>query len=150
MMHVTFVRMLIGRLYTATSRILLISLKVEFMVNKIKLVQVFSDNLEFFIKSSFRNKNTSCCGMNHSTLKHRAIHGLSMRYVDLSPLGNKPSSNKQVIKNGVFWDITPCGSCKNGRSEELSASFIRVTRIGELGTTSALTSNRHTLRRNTK
>jgi hypothetical protein len=27
-------------------------------------------------------------------------------------------------------------------SEELSASFIRVTRIGELGTTLALTSNR--------
>jgi hypothetical protein len=34
-------------------------------------------------------------------------------------------------------------------SEELSASVIRVTRIGELGTL-ALTSNRRTLRRNTK
>jgi hypothetical protein len=34
-------------------------------------------------------------------------------------------------------------------SEEPSASFIRVTRIGELGTTLAATSNRHTLRRNT-
>jgi hypothetical protein len=33
-------------------------------------------------------------------------------------------------------------------SEELSASFIRVTRIGELGTTQAVTSNRRTLRRN--
>jgi predicted hotdog family 3-hydroxylacyl-ACP dehydratase len=30
-------------------------------------------------------------------------------------------------------------------SEELSASFIRVTRIGELGTTLAATSNRRTL-----
>jgi hypothetical protein len=30
-------------------------------------------------------------------------------------------------------------------SEELSASFIRVTRIGELGTTLAVTSNRRTL-----
>jgi hypothetical protein len=30
-------------------------------------------------------------------------------------------------------------------SEELSASFIRVKRIGELGTTLAVTSNRHTL-----
>jgi hypothetical protein len=29
-------------------------------------------------------------------------------------------------------------------SEELSASFIRVTRISELGTTLAATSNRHT------
>jgi hypothetical protein len=34
--------------------------------------------------------------------------------------------------------------------EELSASFIRVTRIGQLGTTLALISNRRTLRRNTK
>jgi hypothetical protein len=33
-------------------------------------------------------------------------------------------------------------------SEELSASFIRVTRIGELGTTLAVTSNRRKLRRN--
>jgi hypothetical protein len=31
-------------------------------------------------------------------------------------------------------------------SEELSASFIRVTRIGELGTMLAATSNRRTLR----
>jgi hypothetical protein len=34
-------------------------------------------------------------------------------------------------------------------SEELSVSFIRVTRICELGTTLAATSNRRTLRRNT-
>jgi demethoxyubiquinone hydroxylase (CLK1/Coq7/Cat5 family) len=32
-------------------------------------------------------------------------------------------------------------------SEERSASIMRVTRIGELGTTLAVTSNRHTLRR---
>jgi hypothetical protein len=35
-------------------------------------------------------------------------------------------------------------------SEELSASIIWVTRIGELGTTLVVTSNRRTLRRNTK
>jgi hypothetical protein len=35
-------------------------------------------------------------------------------------------------------------------SEELSISFIKVTRIGELGTTLALTSNRRKQRRNTK
>jgi hypothetical protein len=34
-------------------------------------------------------------------------------------------------------------------SEELIASFIRVKRIGELGTTLAVTSNRSTLRRST-
>jgi hypothetical protein len=35
-------------------------------------------------------------------------------------------------------------------SEELRASFIRMTRIGELGTTLVVTSNLRTLRRNTK
>jgi hypothetical protein len=33
--------------------------------------------------------------------------------------------------------------------EELSASFIKVTEIGKLGTTLAVTSNRRTLQRNT-
>jgi hypothetical protein len=55
------------------------------------------------------------------------------------------------MKDIVFWDVTPCGSCKNRRyvSDELSASIIRMTRIGEPGTTLAVTSNRRTLRRNT-
>jgi hypothetical protein len=35
-------------------------------------------------------------------------------------------------------------------SEEPSASFIRVTKIGDLRTALALTSNRRTLRKNTK
>jgi hypothetical protein len=34
--------------------------------------------------------------------------------------------------------------------EEIGASFIRVTRIGELGTTVAVTSKRRTVRSNTK
>jgi hypothetical protein len=52
------------------------------------------------------------------------------------------------LKNGVFWDVTPCGSCKNDVSEDPGASFIRVTRIGELGITQAATSDRRKLRRN--
>jgi hypothetical protein len=39
------------------------------------------------------------------------------------------------MQNGVFWDVTLCGV------EELSASFIRVTRIGDL---------ERTLRRNSQ
>jgi hypothetical protein len=39
-----------------------------------------------------------------------------------------------------FWDITPCSSCKNLLSKEGIASIIRVTRIGELVTTLAVTS----------
>jgi hypothetical protein len=39
---------------------------------------------------------------------------------------------------------------KTDVSEKLSFSIIRVTKIGELGTTLAVTSNRRTLRRNTK
>jgi hypothetical protein len=50
------------------------------------------------------------------------------------------------MKNAIFWDVTLCGSCKDRLSEELSASFVSVTRIGELGTTLAVTRNRRTLR----
>jgi hypothetical protein len=39
------------------------------------------------------------------------------------------------MKNVVFWDVTSCGFVITDVSEELSASFIRVTRLGELGTT---------------
>jgi hypothetical protein len=47
------------------------------------------------------------------------------------------------MKIGVFWDVTPRGSVKTDISEELSASFIRVTRICEMGTTLAVTSSVH-------
>jgi hypothetical protein len=43
---------------------------------------------------------------------------------------------------GVFWDVRRVALVKTDVSEELSASFIRVTRIGELGTTLAVTSSR--------
>jgi hypothetical protein len=52
------------------------------------------------------------------------------------------------MKNGVFWVVTLCGSCNNRRFRGIWRSFIRVTKIGELGTTQAATSNRRTLRRN--
>jgi hypothetical protein len=53
------------------------------------------------------------------------------------------------MKNALFWDVTPCGSCKNRHFGGSIASFIRVTRFVELGTTLAVTRNRSTLRRNT-
>jgi hypothetical protein len=49
------------------------------------------------------------------------------------------------MKNAIFWDVMPCGSSKNREPEELSASIIRMTRIGELGTMLAITSN-HSMR----
>jgi hypothetical protein len=51
-----------------------------------------------------------------------------------------------IMKDAVFWDFTPCGSCKNRYLGGTSGSIIRVTRIGGLGTTLAITSNRRTLR----
>jgi hypothetical protein len=47
-----------------------------------------------------------------------------------------------MMKNGVFWDVV-----RTDVSEELSASIIRVTKIGELGKTLTVTSNRSTLQR---
>jgi hypothetical protein len=37
-----------------------------------------------------------------------------------------------TMKNGLFWDVTPSGLVRIDFSEELSASIIRMTRIGEL------------------
>jgi hypothetical protein len=41
--------------------------------------------------------------------------------------------------------LRPVAPARTDVSEELSASFIRVIRLGELGTTLAVTSNRRTL-----
>jgi hypothetical protein len=46
------------------------------------------------------------------------------------------------------WMLRCVSLVRTDVSEELSAYIIRVTRIGELGTTLALTSNRCMLRRN--
>jgi hypothetical protein len=39
-----------------------------------------------------------------------------------------------TMKNVVFWDVNRVALVRTDVSEERSASFIRVTRIGELGT----------------
>jgi hypothetical protein len=52
------------------------------------------------------------------------------------------------MKNGVFWAVTPCGSCKNRRFGGTWRILHQGDKIGELGTTQAATSNRRTLRRN--
>jgi hypothetical protein len=50
------------------------------------------------------------------------------------------------MKNAVFWDVSPCGTCKNRCFGGINTSVSRVTRIGEIGTL-AVTSNRNMLRK---
>jgi hypothetical protein len=62
----------------------------------------------------------------------------------------------KAVNIGGLWRIVSSGMLcrvalvRTDVPEEPSAYFIRVTGIGELGKTQAATSNRHTLRRNTK
>jgi hypothetical protein len=51
------------------------------------------------------------------------------------------------VKNVVFWMLRSVALLRNDVSEEPSASIIRVIRIGYLGTTLAVTSNRSMLRK---
>jgi hypothetical protein len=46
-----------------------------------------------------------------------------------------------TMKNGVFWNVTLVALVRTDVSKELSASFIRATRTGELVTTLAVTSS---------
>jgi hypothetical protein len=52
-------------------------------------------------------------------------------------------SQKRMVSSGMLRRVA---LVRTNVSEESGASFIRVTRIGELGTTQAATSNRRTLR----
>jgi hypothetical protein len=52
-----------------------------------------------------------------------------------------------MVSSGILCRVAPV---RIDVSKELSAYFVRVTRIGELGTMLAVTSNRRTLRRSTK
>jgi hypothetical protein len=65
---------------------------------------------------------------------------------------NPLDSNGRCLRQSLSWRMVSSGMLRSVAhvrtdvSEELSASIIRVTRIGELGTTLALTSNRVFLR----
>jgi hypothetical protein len=43
-----------------------------------------------------------------------------------------------TMKNVVFWDVTPCGSCKNRHFGGKHRHHIKVERNSELGTTSEI------------
>jgi hypothetical protein len=74
-----------------------------------------------------------------------------------NPITITPHSQKQcqnvrfevftavTMKNGVFWVVTPCGSCKNRRFGGTWRLLHQGEKICELGTTQAATSNRRTL-----
>jgi hypothetical protein len=43
------------------------------------------------------------------------------------------------VKNAIFWDVTPCGSCKNRRFGGTNGLHNHAERISELGKTLAVT-----------
>jgi hypothetical protein len=55
--------------------------------------------------------------------------------------------SRRIVSSGLLRRVA---LVRTDVSEEPGASFYRVIKIGELGTTQAATSNRRTLRRNTK
>jgi hypothetical protein len=62
----------------------------------------------------------------------------------------RPFQHARYWSMASSWMLRCVTLVRTDVSEERSASFIRVTRINELGTTLAVTSNQRTLRRNAK
>jgi hypothetical protein len=104
---------------------------------------------------------TDSCNSKTNTGNNRFIH---VRFYIRKPgngrqfqrlVNNRPGelqnselvSQQRMASSGMLLHVAVV---RTDVSEELSASFISVKSIGELGTTLAITSKRHTLRRNTK
>jgi hypothetical protein len=66
--------------------------------------------------------------------------------VQISQLRERALTSRRILSSGMLRRVA---LVRTDVSEELSVSIIRVTRIGELGTTLAVINNRHTLGRNT-
>jgi hypothetical protein len=91
--------------------------------------------------------------------KHRTpsefliFEGIASRCTPVAALSSlrfyRPSKKHLSIEECCLLDVTPRGSWRTGVLEESISSIISVTRIGELGTTLAVTSIRSKLRRNT-
>jgi hypothetical protein len=58
------------------------------------------------------------------------------------PLRGSVYQIKFKMKKSVFWEVTPCGSCNSGSFGGTWHILHQGDKIGELGTTLALTSNR--------
>jgi hypothetical protein len=54
----------------------------------------------------------------------------------------------RLFKNVIFWDVRRVTLVRTVVSEKRIALIIRVKRVGEIGTTLALTSNHSTLHKN--
>jgi hypothetical protein len=96
-----------------------------------------------------------------STLLHVSLIPISYNRLSAYQLQRSVTEHSSTFhcisftqKSAVFWSVMPFGSVRIDVSEEPSASIIRVTRIGELGTMLALTikwrtmgtTTQHTLR----
>jgi hypothetical protein len=84
-------------------------------------------------------------GHQQRTLPQRANHSTLFSATCINP-----RQLHLILRMVSFGTLHRVALVRTDVSEELSASFIRVTRICELGTTLAVTSNRRTLQRNTK
>jgi hypothetical protein len=54
----------------------------------------------------------------YTSMKHYAVHGLLSFCVTFRNLqkGTRGGSQRlYLLKNGVFWDVMPCVTCKNRR-----------------------------------
>jgi hypothetical protein len=82
----------------------------------------------FWVKH--RNKMADRCSMHRFGISSVALLGKyfpnsGVQWPTLS-IAQDEVFTAVTMNNGVFWDVTPCGPCKNRRFGRLRASFMRV------------------------
>jgi hypothetical protein len=98
------------------------------------------------VKVVLKRTGTSLCGGINKYLLYFCVVFMSQFWKMITSLRVKKQIQR-MLSSGMLRRVA---LVRTDVSEESGASFIRATRIGELGTTQAATNNRRTLRRNIK
>jgi hypothetical protein len=105
-------------------------------------IKSYVNNMYIICRDNILSEHVASCGISSLTTIPAASYDAYCLY--LRSCSSRTGIGK-MVSSGLLRRVT---LVRTDVSEEPGTSFIRVTKIGELGTTQSATSNRRTLRRN--